>query len=286
MPKYQGGISGHPGTNPPSSSSSRKTKTQVVAAAVLVGPNGMFREGLRSVLSASGIRVTASLDRLEDIEDLASSVREGSIVLVDCASEVDPAQVAAAAARLRGQVASSRMVVLAAADASGASELASLGAVNAVVSRDISATALVRLLYLVTEDFSIMSMGLLGEVVSPPAEDPRPAEPVPSRPAVLPPLEGRRNLSEREFEILHCLVNGESNKAIARRLSIAESTVKIHVKGVLRKISVSNRTQAAIWALKHLQPGPQRSAKLETLQESIYRASNGNVAVSAISSMP
>ncbi len=56
-------------------------------------------------------------------------------------------------------------------------------------------------------------------------------------------------LSEREAEILQCLVNGASNKAIARDLGIAEATVKVHVKALLRKMQLQNRTQAAIWAL-------------------------------------
>jgi two-component system nitrate/nitrite response regulator NarL len=48
------------------------------------------------------------------------------------------------------------------------------------------------------------------------------------------------------------LVAGHSNKVIARRLDIAEGTVKVHLKSVLRKIRVENRTQAAIWALANL----------------------------------
>ncbi|RVU19010.1 helix-turn-helix transcriptional regulator [Methylobacterium oryzihabitans] len=285
MPKHQGGSSSRFGNHPAGSSQGRRSKPQTIAAAVLVGPSGMFREGLRSVLSASGIRVTASVEGLDDGETLARAVREGSVVVVDCANEVDAVRVAAAAARLREQVPSARMVVLAAADASGAAQLVALGAVNAVVSRDISAAALVRLLYLVTEDFSIISMGLIGDAYPVAADGPPQAEPGVLRPAALPVAEGRRTLSERECEILYGLVKGESNKAIARRLSIAESTVKIHVKGVLRKISVSNRTQAAIWALKHLQPGPAFQT-LEALTESVYRASNGNVSVSVASAVP
>ena len=57
--------------------------------------------------------------------------------------------------------------------------------------------------------------------------------------------------SDREWEILRCLSSGSSNKAIARELSIAETTVKVHIKSLLRKLAVSNRTQAAIWALNH-----------------------------------
>ena len=59
------------------------------------------------------------------------------------------------------------------------------------------------------------------------------------------------NLSVREAEILRCLALGLSNKEISRRLSISEATVKVHVKSVLRKLGVANRTQAAIWATSH-----------------------------------
>jgi two-component system nitrate/nitrite response regulator NarL len=63
--------------------------------------------------------------------------------------------------------------------------------------------------------------------------------------------DGGRKLSTRETEILACLVNGHSNKAIANRLQITEGTVKMHLKGVLKKINAQNRTQAAIWALQN-----------------------------------
>ncbi len=56
-------------------------------------------------------------------------------------------------------------------------------------------------------------------------------------------------LSDREIEILQCLTNGQSNKVIARNLSIAESTVKVHVKRILQKINATNRTQAALWGV-------------------------------------
>jgi two-component system, NarL family, nitrate/nitrite response regulator NarL len=54
-------------------------------------------------------------------------------------------------------------------------------------------------------------------------------------------------LSTREKQILNCLVDGFSNKKIAEDLSIAEGTVKVHLKKLLRKLSVENRTQAALW---------------------------------------
>jgi two-component system nitrate/nitrite response regulator NarL len=60
------------------------------------------------------------------------------------------------------------------------------------------------------------------------------------------------NLSLREIDILKRLVHGESNKQISRRFGISETTVKVHMKAILRKIRLRNRTQAAIWGLDHL----------------------------------
>lgn len=56
-------------------------------------------------------------------------------------------------------------------------------------------------------------------------------------------------LSAREMEVLQCLVSGDANKAMARRLGITETMVKLHIKTLLRKLNVVNRTQAAIWAV-------------------------------------
>jgi DNA-binding NarL/FixJ family response regulator len=58
-------------------------------------------------------------------------------------------------------------------------------------------------------------------------------------------------LSEREMEVLECVVKGMSNKEIAGLLGISHQTVKNHVTSILRKFSVEDRTQAVVYALKH-----------------------------------
>lgn len=58
-------------------------------------------------------------------------------------------------------------------------------------------------------------------------------------------------LTPREKEILECLARGESNKVIARSLDLSESTVKIHVQNVLKKLNLSSRVQAAVFAVEH-----------------------------------
>jgi two-component system, NarL family, nitrate/nitrite response regulator NarL len=58
-------------------------------------------------------------------------------------------------------------------------------------------------------------------------------------------------LSPREAEIIVMLAGGASNKEIARTLTLSESTVKIHVQGILRKLNLASRVQAAVYAVEH-----------------------------------
>src|SRR5215216_2820000 len=60
----------------------------------------------------------------------------------------------------------------------------------------------------------------------------------------------RTELTSREMEVLRLIVEGKSNKEIAARLKIAEGTVKIHINNILSKLGVTDRTQAATFALQ------------------------------------
>lgn len=59
------------------------------------------------------------------------------------------------------------------------------------------------------------------------------------------------NLTKREIEVLKLLAEGLFNKEIAYTLSISEKTVKNHISNIFKKINVSDRTQAAVYAIKH-----------------------------------
>lgn len=63
--------------------------------------------------------------------------------------------------------------------------------------------------------------------------------------------QGSAPLTAREREIVQGLVRGESNKEIARVLGVAESTVKIHVQNILKKLSLASRVQVAVYAVEH-----------------------------------
>jgi two-component system nitrate/nitrite response regulator NarL len=72
---------------------------------------------------------------------------------------------------------------------------------------------------------------------------PAPAAAAPAAPAV--------KLTPREREAMAFLARGQSNKEIARELDVAESTVKIHVQNILKKLQLSSRVQIAVWAVEH-----------------------------------
>ena len=88
---------------------------------------------------------------------------------------------------------------------------------------------------------SVVSPQMTGKLVAGLRGGPR------ETPAQLPDKE---KLTAREREILVCLARGISNKEIARELDLAESTVKIHVQNILRKLNLSSRVQAAVYAVE------------------------------------
>lgn len=62
---------------------------------------------------------------------------------------------------------------------------------------------------------------------------------------------GQEGLTDREWEVLEAIAQGDPNRQIARRLNLSERTVRTHVSHVLAKLGVSSRTQAALWAVQH-----------------------------------
>ncbi len=97
-------------------------------------------------------------------------------------------------------------------------------------------------------------MHALGEVISgrgylpPKLLDDRVVPFVPPPGASRPGRAGPHDLTERQLEVLSLMVRGRSNKAICKRLSISENTVKVHVTAIFRTLGVSNRTQAVLVA--------------------------------------
>lgn len=114
----------------------------------------------------------------------------------------------------------------------------------------------------------VVSPELMGKLVMafqsqgvPPAPSAPLASPVPPVPPALasvrPNAALAAALSPREEEVLREIARGASNKEIARTLDIAETTVKIHVQHILRKLELTSRVQAAVYAADRVRtPGP------------------------------
>lgn len=111
------------------------------------------------------------------------------------------------------------------------------------------------------EGDSVVSPEMMGKLVGLLRE--APAVVAPAAAALAPPVVGLapvrqtstldsrdpiHTLSPRETEILKLIARGDSNKLIARALDIAETTVKIHVQHILRKLDLANRVHAAVYA--------------------------------------
>jgi two-component system nitrate/nitrite response regulator NarL len=124
---------------------------------------------------------------------------------------------------------------------------------SGICSMQMSRDALVAALELVMLGETFIPAALALQIASTPLQTPLAQSSVSTASAhALDGSDPVSRLSEREAEVLMCLMEGASNKSIARKYSLSEATVKVHIKAILRKIQVANRTQAAIWASKHL----------------------------------
>jgi two-component system nitrate/nitrite response regulator NarL len=113
------------------------------------------------------------------------------------------------------------------------------------LTRQLSYTHMMLMLELVAFGEKVVPKEFVIDFMShaPPAPQARPAS-----------EKAGKDLSDRERSILRCLVDGAANKVIGRNLGITEATVKVHVKSILRKLNLTNRTQAAIWVVNNTLP--------------------------------
>lgn len=208
---------------------------------LIVEDSRLFRAGMKRLLAESPYDIQAEADCLDDAVAIVTEGFVPTLLMLDF--NEDEVEDFDHIRRLRANLPTARIVVLTNdVSTSKLTRALELGC-DAYLLKDMSPEALIQSLTLTmlgekvfpTNLAQLLIEGRLGAAVSP-------------APAVRTPAAS--GLSEREMQILRCLVNGDPNKVIANRLKITEATVKVHLKGLLRKISVSNRTQAAIWAVE------------------------------------
>jgi two-component system nitrate/nitrite response regulator NarL len=237
--------------------------------AVLVVPNVLLKEGLTRILSEADFSIIASSSFADD-HILSTLPHEQTVLLIiDVSDDLESGlrQIASFKRRHPG----GRVAVL--GDQRNPTEMVSAfrAGANAYLVKIASCEAFIKSLELVLLGVTFLPPEILGLVsdrkarnaidsghgdddddddgnddVGMVGSDVETSERMPTAVS-----SGAPQLSVRQQSILRRLVQGDSNKSIARRMAMAEATVKVHVKAILRKIGVHNRTQAAIWAMRN-----------------------------------
>jgi two-component system, NarL family, nitrate/nitrite response regulator NarL len=212
---------------------------------ILIEPNRLFRQGLKHLLAGTCFEVGAEFNTIELALEAGETAGTPDLVISG-----QPVKDEAELRALREVFPTAKIVVLADDLSVDVLRAAMGGGADGFLIKNVSPEALIQSLQLV----------LLGEKVFPT-----------NLAAMLldmttAPGHSIRGLSPREQEILQALVTGASNKMIAIKLGIMEATVKVHLKTLLRKIDVNNRTQAAIWAMNNGFSADSASAPTRGLQ--------------------
>ena len=207
---------------------------------LIIDPNRLFRECLRSLLSGTPFDVTHEASDLPEGLEAVKANDEIGIVILDFSDDGSDSELQMLK-QMRAVNEDIKLVVLT-NEMSAVLLARSLNAgADGYLLKSLSSKALVQSLRLVDLGEKVFPTKLATMITSGQI-DPTVAE------ARAPFMKG---MSEREREILRSLQHGHANKVIARQLGITEATVKVHLKAVLRKLNVSNRTQAALWAVRN-----------------------------------
>jgi len=209
------------------------------ARVVVIDRDNLTREGLTAILSRNGFLVVGSMASIKEACSTVTGQSPPDLVLFCCHSDTDGAFLELM--RLRHNFSDSKLVAL-----SDCSDLQFIVnsfqiSVDGVISRGAARPVMLTSLRLVLAGepvFPAIFVGALlncAHIFTPGHTEDWPQDRL-------------AKLSERERYILRLLVTGESNKAIGLALNITEATVKVHVRNMLRKLKLQNRTQAAVWA--------------------------------------
>lgn len=209
----------------------------------------LFCEAMKIELESKGIRVAAAW-HYEEMEADAERLLETDLLLIQA-----PTASTSVAAILKAATTAERRrprVIVLSTGASHADmlDLARDGGADAFIDSSMPLAAFLECLRLVSYGVQIFPPGPARSRRHPARCDVVLADPGEAVMAIGVALE---TLSPREIDIVLALRDGLSNKMIARRLNISESTVKTHLKAILRKVGAANRTQAAIWAIENHQ---------------------------------
>src|SRR3954471_24780507 len=202
-----------------------------MSRAILIETNRLFREGLKHLLSGTRFEVGAEFNTV-DLALAAAETAETVALVISGQPVTDDADLRV----LREVFPTARIVVLADALSVDVLRAAMGSGADGFLIKTVSPEALIQSLQLVLLGEKVFPTNLAAMLLDMTAAGPQ---------------HSIRGLSPREQEILQALVTGVSNKLIANRLGSTGAAVNGHLKPLLRKSNVNNRTQAAIWAMNN-----------------------------------
>jgi DNA-binding NarL/FixJ family response regulator len=195
---------------------------------LIVDDHPVVRQGLRSLLDvADGVAVAGEAADGPSAISLASTLRP-DIVLLDLKLPGMDGIAVLSALREAGH----RVLVLTSATDPARARQAVRGGAGGVLYKDIDPDALVRAILAVGDGHLLLAPEAAAAVADGGSRT-------------------RDSLTSRENEVLALIAEGRSNREIARSLRVSEKTVKAHVSSVLAKLGVQDRTQAAVYAVRH-----------------------------------
>jgi two-component system nitrate/nitrite response regulator NarL len=221
-------------------------------AIILVGRSILLREGLARILRSADFRILASVSCADDLLPSKHQLHDPLFLIVHTGDDFDAA--VEQIELFRGQHPRGRIAIVADHYRLDELVLAFRAGANGYFADVMACDVFIKSIELVMMGETIFPPAFLSFALDPEGDRLRKAAPRnEDNQAILIPAENTLapQLSMREKSILRCLIEGHSNKCIARKIDIAEATVKVHVKAILRKIRVQNRTQAAIWGMNN-----------------------------------
>lgn len=207
---------------------------------LVVDDHTLFRRGLVTLLAADpGVQVVG------EAADAAEAVRKAQalgpdVVLLD--NHLPGVTGIQSLGELREAAPAAKIVLLTVSEDEQDLQQALRGGAHGYLLKTIEGDVLAQSIHRIMRGEPVVSPELMGKLVA--ALQAPVAPPAPTAAPV--PADAGPGLSPREQEVLRQVARGASNKEIARALDIAETTVKIHVQHILRKLGVSSRVQAAV----------------------------------------
>jgi two-component system nitrate/nitrite response regulator NarL len=215
----------------------------------IVSPRALSRECLRHILGAADFSIAAMAATVGEVVPYLEAEERPILFVLDVDAEQDHA---AQIVFVRERYRNAHIAMLADHDhLSEASVLAAFRSGADAYFQRPSADIFVKSLELVVMGETILPPSILSFMLGQRKNEEVTNDLVAMDDHAEAPGSQSPRLSAREQCILRCLIEGHSNKMIARRNDLAEATVKVHVKAILRKIRVNNRTQAAVWGMNH-----------------------------------